>query len=78
MLEQGRDAGVDKTQHSQKTELVILGVGIRADSYLPQLAKALKEHEIRLEVMTTAAACRTWNVLLTEGRSAAVGLLPID
>ncbi|MGB2440802.1 MAG: hypothetical protein ACPIA8_07705 [Candidatus Puniceispirillaceae bacterium] len=28
--------------------------------------------------MTTAAACRTWNVLLTEGRSAAVGLLPID
>ena len=26
MLEQGRDAGIDKTQHSQKTELVILGV----------------------------------------------------
>ena len=44
MLEQGRDAGIDKTQHSQKTELVLLGVGARADSHLPHLAKALKEH----------------------------------
>jgi len=78
MLEKGRDAGIDKEQHSQKTELVILGVGARADSHLPHLAKALRDMEIRLEVMTTAAACRTWNVLLTEGRSAAVGLLPVE
>ncbi len=64
-------------QNGQKTELVILGVGERADSNLPELARALKEIDIRLEVMTTAAACRTWNVLLTEGRAAAVGLLPV-
>ena len=61
----------------QLTELVILGVGAHADSHLPELARALKGKNIRLEVMTTPAACRTWNVLLTEGRSAAVGLLPV-
>ena len=59
-------------------ELVILGVGARADSHLPKIARALQAHQIRLEVMTTPAACRTWNVLLTEGRSAAAGLLPVD
>ena len=77
-LATGKNSGILEGQDSQMTELVILGVGARADSHLPQLARALKEKSIRLEVMTTAAACRTWNVLLTEGRSAAVGLLPVD
>ena len=77
-LATGKNSGILEGQDGQMTELVILGVGARADSHLPQLARALKEKSIRLEVMTTAAACRTWNVLLTEGRSAAVGLLPVD
>jgi uncharacterized protein len=77
-LATGKNSGILEGQDGQMTELVILGVGARADSHLLQLARALKEKNIRLEVMTTAAACRTWNVLLTEGRSAAVGLLPVD
>ena len=78
MLAAGKNTGILEGQDGQMTELVILGVGARADSHLPELAQALKAQNIRLEVMTTAAACRTWNVLLTEGRSAAVGLLPVD
>ena len=77
-LATGKNSGIIEGQDGQMTELVILGVGARSDSHLPELTRALKEKNIRLEVMTTAAACRTWNVLLTEGRSAAVGLLPVD
>ena len=77
ILEDNKASHLPEGDNGQKIELVILGVGKRADSNLPELARALKEIDIRLEVMTTAAACRTWNVLLTEGRAAAVGLLPV-
>ena len=60
------------------TDLLVLGLGERPQSTLPKLAAALREKGIKLEVMSTPAACRTWNVLLTEGRAVAVGLLAID
>ncbi|MGB1613716.1 MAG: MTH938/NDUFAF3 family protein, partial [Candidatus Puniceispirillaceae bacterium] len=41
-------------------------------------ASALRDKGVKLEVMSTAAACRTWNVLLTEGRTAAAGLLAVE
>ena len=59
-------------------DLLILGLGERPQSHLPDIASALREKSIKLEVMSTAAACRTWNVLLTEGRAAAAGLLAIE
>lgn len=58
--------------------LLVLGLGERPQSHLPDIASALREKGIMLEVMSTAAACRTWNVLLTEGRAAAAGLLAVD
>ena len=59
-------------------ELLVLGLGERPQTHLPNIASALREKGIKLEVMSTAAACRTWNVLLTEGRAAAAGLLAVD
>ena len=58
--------------------LLVLGLGERPQSHFPDIASALREKGIMLEVMSTAAACRTWNVLLTEGRAAAAGLLAVD
>ena len=60
------------------TDLLVLGLGVRPQSNLPKLATALQEKGIKLEVMSTPAACRTWNVLLTEGRAVAAGILAID
>ena len=60
------------------TDLLVLGVGERPQSNLPHLAAALRDNGIKLEVMSTSAACRTWNVLLTEGRAVAAGLLAVD
>jgi len=59
-------------------ELLVLGLGERPQGNLPDIASALRGKGIKLEVMSTAAACRTWNVLLTEGRAAAAGLLAVD
>ena len=62
------------THHNQQLRVAIYGAGEAG----AQLAAALREEGIKLEVMSTAAACRTWNVLLTEGRAVAAGLLAVD
>ena len=57
--------------------LLLLGVGAAPLSPLQTLADDLKEQGIALELMSTAAACRTWNVLISEGRKAAAALYAV-
>lgn len=58
-------------------ELVLLGCG-KAMAMPPKALKlALKDKGIALEVMDTGAACRTYNVLLADGRRLAAALLPV-
>ncbi len=49
-------------------ELVILGTGNKQRFPHPKLTRALIEQRIGLESMTTAAAVRTYNILMAEGR----------
>ena len=58
--------------------LFILGTGRATSVPLIKLAETLKMLGIALEIMSTAAACRTWNVLMSEGRDAATGLYAVD
>ena len=44
---------------------------------VPELRTKLREAGIGLEFMDTGAACRTFNVLLAEDRSAAAALISI-
>ena len=57
--------------------LFILGVGGAPTAPMNDLAGSLKALGIGLELMSTAAACRTWNVLMSEGRDAAAGVYAI-
>ena len=57
--------------------LLILGLGEAPMGLLPELQVSLHEKGVSLEIMSTAAACRTWNVLLSEGRHAAVALMAV-
>ncbi|MBM3351336.1 MAG: hypothetical protein FJY53_06075, partial [Betaproteobacteria bacterium] len=41
----------------------------------PNLYQPLIEQGITLECMTTAAACRTYNILMSEGRNVAAMLI---
>ena len=58
--------------------LLIMGLGDAPQGLLPELQVALSEKGISMEIMSTPAACRTWNVLLSEGRHAALAMLAID
>ncbi|MFC3147114.1 Mth938-like domain-containing protein [Piscinibacterium candidicorallinum] len=49
-------------------ELVVLGTGRRQRFPHPRVAAQLAGQRIGLEVMDTAAACRTYNILMAEGR----------
>lgn len=56
-------------------ELVIFGSGPRLKFVAPALISALIARRIGVETMDTPAACRTFNVLVAEGRSAVAALL---
>jgi uncharacterized protein len=53
---------------AQKPELVLLGSGKTHRFLAPKLAVLLSRSGVGLECMGTAAAARTYNVLLEEGR----------
>jgi len=57
-----------------KPDLVLLGAGERQQFPSPTLYLPLIEAGIGLESMTTAAACRTYNILMGEGRRVAAAL----
>jgi uncharacterized protein len=61
-----------------KPELVIFGSGPRIRFPKPALIRPLIEARIGIETMDTAAACRTYNVLLAEGRTVVAALLFAD
>jgi uncharacterized protein len=58
-------------------EMVILGTGSRHLFPHPGLLEPLTKRQIGLETMDTAAACRTYNILMAEGRRIAAALLMI-
>lgn len=58
-----------------KPELVIFGSGQRIRFPSPALTRVLTGQGIGVETMDTPAACRTYNVLLAEGRSVLAALL---
>lgn len=60
-----------------KPEVVLIGTG-KTQVFLPLATQMLFfRRNIGFEVMTTDAACRTFNVLATEGRHVVAALLPL-
>lgn len=58
-------------------DVLFLGLGAEM-AYLPaDLRAALEEAGLGVEVMTSPSACRTYNVLLSEGRRVALAVLPV-
>jgi uncharacterized protein len=56
-------------------EVVLLGTGKTHQFLHPKIAQSLTKKNIPLECMTTAAACRTYNILMSEGRKVAAALI---
>jgi len=57
--------------------LLILGAGAAPAHPFTGLGDDLRAQGVAFEVLSTAAACRTWNVLMSEGRAAAAALVAL-
>jgi len=60
---------------SLKPEIVILGTGAAQRFPTPELARALAATGVGVEIMDSRAACRTYNILATEGRKVVAAIL---
>ena len=60
---------------AQKPELFILGTGARQHFPKPEVLKPLIEARIGFEIMDSQAACRTYNILMGEGRQVLAAIL---
>ena len=56
-------------------EIVIFGTGARQRFPGPELARALAASGTGVEVMDTRAACRTYNILASEGRKVVAAIV---
>ncbi len=58
-----------------KPELILIGTGKRQQFPKPELLKALISAKIGFEIMDSQAACRTYNILVGEGRQVLLALI---
>jgi len=63
------------TALEEKPDILLLGTGERQQFPAPSLMKPIAESGTGLEVMDTAAACRTYNILMAEDRHVVAALL---
>jgi len=56
-------------------DVVILGTGAKQKFVHPRLTSSLTNDRIGVECMDNQAACRTYNILMAEGRKVALALI---
>jgi uncharacterized protein len=59
-------------------EIMLIGTGTTLRFPPMEIRRVFAEAQIGLEIMDTAAACRTYNIITAEGRRVAAALLMID
>jgi len=60
---------------AQAPDLLILGTGLRQRFASPRLIAGLISRRIGVECMDNQAACRTYNILMAEGRKVALAVI---
>jgi uncharacterized protein len=78
----GRDLTLDDFApvfaESAAIELLLIGTGLEVVPASEELRWRFRESGVRLDVMQTGAAARTYNVLLAENRRVAAALIAVD
>jgi uncharacterized protein len=76
-----RPAEIEETHLQEiialQPEVVLLGTGAQQHFLAPRDMYLFYQQGIGIEIMTTDAACRTFNVLVTEGRKVVAALMPL-
>lgn len=63
---------------SETLDIVLLGTGDKSVFFPQGLRRELNARGVNVDAMDTSAACRTYNVLMAEGRRIAAALLPVS
>ena len=58
-------------------DVVFVGTGAEVAHVPPAFRQALEDAGLGIETMASPTACRTYNVLLSEGRRVALALIPV-
>ncbi len=66
------------TDHAKEYDVFLIGCGDDMAFLQPSVKKELRAQGVNIDVMTTGAACRTYNVLMAEGRRVVCALLPVS
>lgn len=64
-------------EQSDAIDVLLMGMGPEIRPLTPEIRARLEGAGIGVEIMATPPACRTYNVLLGEGRRVAAALLPV-
>ena len=72
----GRDPA-PLTALADRVDVVLMGTGAEIAHAPPDLRAAVEAAGMGLEVMNSPAACRTFNVLIGEGRRVAAAVRPV-
>ena len=73
----GTDDAAALVAMADKLDFILLGTGPQVQHAPKAFRQALEDAGIGVEVMKSDSACRTYNVLVSEGRRVAAALLPI-
>ncbi|MCA3436711.1 MAG: Mth938-like domain-containing protein [Rhodobacter sp.] len=73
----GLDDAATPLALADRIDVLFVGTGAEIAHLPAGFRRTLEEAGIGVEVMNSPAACRTYNVLLSEGRLIAVALLPV-
>ena len=65
-------------ESSDIPEILLVGCGTGSVYFPGQLRTEIRARGIVVDSMNTGAACRTYNVLMTEGRRVAAALIAVD
>ncbi|QBX99556.1 hypothetical protein E2K80_01470 [Rhodophyticola sp. CCM32] len=74
----GYDAPHPLLAAGDKIDVLLIGTGAEITHIPDALRHALEAAGIGVEVMSSPSACRTYNVLLAEGRRIGAALLPLS
>jgi len=59
--------------YSLKPEVIILGIGNKQTFPHSEILRRLTQEKVGFEIMDTQAACRTFNIIMAEGRNVVAG-----
>jgi len=68
----------DVREAADNVDILLVGCGREMEFITDDIRVNLRSSNIIVEPMDTGAACRTWNVLLSEERRAAAALIAVE